>query len=481
MPPVIATIICAVGIAGLFWLDRDRKAKTSHALWIPTIWLLLACSRSATAWLGMESPDSASAMMDGSPMERLVLGGLLIVGLIVLISRGRMPRILRANGPVFFFYLYCLFSILWSDFPAIALRRWPRSLGDVIMVLIVLTDPQPLAAFRRLLARLGFFLIPLSILFIKYYPALGMAWNPWTGSAEYIGVTENKNTLGVVCLCLGLASLWRLFSAFKDWRGLARIRQLTAHGIILIMTIYLFVRMNAMTSTSCFVMASALMAVASMRISFRRPAIVHAMVVFMVVASVSVLFLGVSPDALKAIGRNPTLTERTIIWQEMLKQVSNPVFGTGFENFWLGKRLDEIWRQTGTLHPNEAHDGYLEVYLNLGWVGIGLLGFVLAMGYRTVFREWRNGDPRGPLLLAYFCSALIYNCTEAAFFKMQAPAWLFLLFAITCLPRKSVVRGSVTGIDIVPDPWLAGVQGESLPSSRNKKGVGSGVVVGKWA
>jgi exopolysaccharide production protein ExoQ len=436
MPPQIATIAFLAGIAGLFWLDRDRKAKTSPALWIPTVWMLLACSRSATAWLGMESVDSASAMMDGSPLERVILGTMLLGGLIVLVSRGNVVRFVRANWPVFFVYLYCLFSIIWSDYPGIALRRWPRALGDVIIVLVVLTDPQPLAAFRRLLARLAFFLIPLSILFIKYIPALGMAWNPWTGTAEYIGVTMNKNTLGVVCLCLGLASLWRSIAAFRERKGRARIRCMIAHGVILVMTIYLFIKMNAMTSTSCFVMASVLMVAASTRMTIRRPATIHALVVFMVVASVSVLFLGVSPGALKAIGRNPTLTERTFIWHDMLGQVSNPVFGTGFESFWLGKRLDEIWRQTGTLHPNEAHNGYLEVYLNLGWVGIGLLGFVLAMGYRTVFRAWRSGDPRGPLLLAFFFTALIFNCTEAAFFKMQAVAWLFLLLAILRSPRS---------------------------------------------
>lgn len=455
MPPAIATIVYLAGIAGLFWLDRDRKARTSPALWIPTVWLLLACSRSATAWLGMESVDSASAMMDGSPLERVILGTMLLGGLIVLFSRGKMVRLVRANGPVFFVYLYCLFSIAWSDYPGIALRRWPRALGDVIMVLVALTDPHPRAAFRRLLARLEFILVPLSILFIKYYPALGMAWNPWTGSAEFIGVTMNKNTLGVVCLCLGLASQWRLLAAFRECKGRARLRQVIAHGTVLAMVIYLFIRMNAMTSTSCLVMASVLMLAASTRITIRRPAIIHVLVVFMVVASVSVLFLGVSPGALKAIGRNPTLTERTIIWQVMLKQGSNPVIGTGFESFWLGKRLDDIWRQTGTLHPNEAHNGYLEVYLNLGWVGIGLLGFVLAMGYRSVIRAWRNGDPRGPLLLAFLFTALIFNCTEAAFFKMQAVAWLFLLLAILRSPQSFKRAAQEIGTTAQAEPLVA--------------------------
>ena len=46
-------------------------------------------------------------------------------------------------------------------------------MGDLAMVLVVLTDPDPKLAFKRLLTRAGFLLVPLSVLLIKYYPELG--------------------------------------------------------------------------------------------------------------------------------------------------------------------------------------------------------------------------------------------------------------------------------------------------------------------
>lgn len=435
MSPEIATVICAAGILGLFWLDRNQKARTSVALWIPVIWLSIACSRGVSQWLQTGTPlVTASQVEEGSPLDRLVWSCLLAVGIAVLLTRRKVGKVLRANGPILFFFLYCALSLLWSDFPLVALKRWSKALGDLVMVLIVLTDPQPLAAFKRLLARLTFVLIPLSLLFIKYFPGLGMGWSPWTGSAIYTGVTNNKNTLGAICLCFGLGSLWRFMAAYQDRGASGRVRQMIAYEVILAMVFWLFWLMDAKTSMSCFLMASVLLLAGNSRAVIRRPWIVHLLVVSMLAVSASVVFLDVSPAALQALGRNPTLTDRTVIWGQMLSQVRDPVFGTGFESFWLGPRLDALWRLNPMLRPNEAHNGYLEIFLNLGWMGVALLGFILAAGYRTVFKAWRSNDSRGSLLLAYFFVGLVFNFTEAAFFRMLAPTWLFVLFAMVSVP-----------------------------------------------
>jgi len=45
------------------------------------------------------------------------------------------------------------------------------------------------------------------------------------------------------------------------------------------------------------------------------------------------------------------------------------------------------------MHVNEAHNGYLEVYLNLGWVGVGLIGLILMKGYSNVVTAFRFDPP----------------------------------------------------------------------------------------
>jgi len=192
---------------------------------------------------------------------------------------------------------------------------------------------------------------------------------------------------------------------------------------------------------------------ANSRVAIRRPAVVHLLTAVMLAVSISVLFLGVSPGVLEAVGRNPTLTDRTEVWGVLLRLVRNPLFGTGFESFWLGPRLEKMW-SVYWWHPNEAHDGYLEIFLNLGWMGVALLTFIIATGYRRVFRVWRSNVSIGSLLLAYFFMGLVYNFTEAAFFKMLAPAWIFFLLAITSVPE-------------VPNPTIPEV---SDPDRRRKGG-----------
>lgn len=262
-----------------------------------------------------------------------------------------------------------------------------------------------------------------------------MGFNEWNGQPVYVGVTTNKNTLGAISLGLGLAALWRFASAYKGEEGAGRIQTMVANGIIFVMVLRLFQLINSMTSLSCFLMASILLLATNSRVFMRRPIVVHFLMMSMILVSASILFLGVSPDALHALGRNPTLTERTFLWDDLLRQVRNPIFGTGFESFWLGPRLKEIWLLNPSLRPNEAHDGYLEIFLNLGWMGVGLLAIVIAAGYRNVIRSWRAGDSTGSLRLAYFLVGMVFNFTEAAFFRMMAPVWIFFLFAITNVPE----------------------------------------------
>ncbi len=138
----LATAAYALVILCLFWLDRDRNARTSSALWIPIAWLLLASSRSVNQWLtiGQTASGASSAdqqyVLEGNPIDRAVYGGLLVLGIIVLLQRRKQAgKLLRANAPTVLFFVYCAISLLWSDYPDIGFKRWTKAIGDLVMVL----------------------------------------------------------------------------------------------------------------------------------------------------------------------------------------------------------------------------------------------------------------------------------------------------------------------------------------------------------
>ncbi len=340
MSPEIATLLYLLMILGFFWLDRDGEARPSVALWVPVFWVWLSCSRSVAQWLQMGPQiDPSNAGAQTSPLDEMVYTALMAVGLTVLVRRRKQVwKLLLANGPILLFFLYCALSLMWSDYPDVAFKRLIKALGDVVMIFIVLSDVEPYAAVKRLLARTGYVLIPLSVLFIKYYPNYARYYDSWTGQAYYSGVTTNKNALGAVCLLFGVGAVWRFLAAWQENRGSERVRRLIVQGAILGMVFWLFQIANSMTSISCFLLSSSLLLVMTFRSVARRPVVLHILVATMVLVCSSVAFLGMDPELLVAMGRNPTLTDRTDVWQLLLKIANNPWFGTGFESFWLGPR-----------------------------------------------------------------------------------------------------------------------------------------------
>src|SRR5436309_11331288 len=240
MSPSTATAVFGSIILALFLFDRDRKSRVSLALWFPVAWLSIGASRMVSQWLGVAPADSAEQYLAGRPLDAQIFAGLLVAGLVVLFARGARARtFLSKNKPVLVFLLYCAASILWSDFPFVAFKRWTKAVGDLVMVLVVLTDPEPTAALKRFIARLGFLLIPLSILLIGYYPGVGWSYIPSTGAPYYMGVATGKNGLGIVCLVFGLGSLWRFLEALHSEEHPRRTGPLIAHGAVLTMALWL--------------------------------------------------------------------------------------------------------------------------------------------------------------------------------------------------------------------------------------------------
>jgi hypothetical protein len=151
MNQLIATIACVAVIIGLFVLDRDTTTRTSKALWIPLLWMLINGSRPVSMW-SQNDPTNLLAVQytEGSPVDAAVYGILIATAVLVLISRSRQVQLfLQKNGPILVFFSYCLLSISWSDYSLVGLKRWIKAFGDFAMILIILTDPNSQAAMRR--------------------------------------------------------------------------------------------------------------------------------------------------------------------------------------------------------------------------------------------------------------------------------------------------------------------------------------------
>jgi len=457
MNPSLASLIYTCGIAGLFYLDRDKSIRTSKALWLPVAYLWILGSRPLSEWLGMKA-SGANFAMEGSPIDGAFFQILLIAAICVLIYRARrVVNFLTPNFPIsiVLYFAFCLFSIIWSDYPGIALRKWTKSIEDLVMILVIVTDEQPVAALRRLFSRLGFILVPYSLLLIKYYPGFGRYYGAWDGATVNTGVTQDKNMLGVITFVLSLGAAWRVLGLLSgEETPPNRRRHLLAQGTLLLMGIWILIIANSATSLVCFIVGAGLLLATRSRFIRSNPAMVFVLVILFLITASSVFFLGGRGSVAHALGRQENLA-RTEIWEAVIPMVPNTLVGAGFESFWLGERLERLAEMFPNLNLNEAHDGYIEVYLNLGWVGIVLIGLILIDGFRRGVKAFRREPAFGGLLLAYVLTATTYNITEAGF-RMLNPFWFFFMLAV--IEASAVAAGVGLGttplVETSPD-WPA--------------------------
>lgn len=68
------------------------------------------------------------------------------------------------------------------------------------MALIILTEPDAKEAMVTLMKRCAYIVVPVSILFIKYYPCLGREFDPWLGRGIWTGSRQAKTYLGATAL-----------------------------------------------------------------------------------------------------------------------------------------------------------------------------------------------------------------------------------------------------------------------------------------
>jgi exopolysaccharide production protein ExoQ len=426
----LALLICILFMLYLFWMDLKKSDGPSNALWIPLVWMFLAGSRYVSSWLNLGAPPlrSVDSYSQGSPVDAVVFFFLIAAGVFIL-SRRRIDwgRLVMQNKWIWLYFLYCGISIIWSDYPFISFKRWIKELGNPIMILVILTEKRPYEAVGVILRRLSFLMLPLSVLFIKYYPDLGRAYF-WGGQVSLTGIGHQKNDLGLICLMSGIYYSWNfLLNRKGDFKfgGRDNIIDFMLIG----MGVWLLYKAQSATSLACLVVAMSLFFMGCTTLVARRPG--RIVVLLMIVVSLFLFLeatLDVRDSVIRILGRDPSLTHRTITWDVVRGMVVNPLVGVGYQSFWLGERLEIIWEKLGA-HFIQAHNGYLEQYLNLGLVGVAFIGGIILSGLLKVRKYLYVDYPAAMLRLCFIVTAVLYNYTEAAFYGINN-IWLLLLLGV---------------------------------------------------
>jgi O-antigen ligase len=446
-PPPLALLITIAVVVLLFRRDIRQQPNVTGALWVPLLWLFIIMTRFVSSWLGMIGIHvGGSSVEAGSPVDALFSGILILAGLRILAVRHlHLGEVVRHNQWLTIFFIWCFLAVFWSDFPFVAFKRWVKILGQPIMVLVLFTEPDFETALTVLLKRLAYVIVPVSICFIKYFPEWGRGFSFWTGQGFNTGITEGKNDLGVDCLILGFFFVWYTLKVWRLEHTKERRNELILCGLFLFGLWWLMNRAQSSTSlVSCLVAILLL-------IFMGLPMVRKAYIGTYILATVALLGLAeylftISDFFFQAVGRDRTLTDRTLVWRDCLSIHINPIIGVGFESFWLGER-QEIMNSKWFWHPNEAHNGYLETYLNLGLVGLFILIAMIVATFWKARRELLTNFHLGRFRVAFTMVIIVYNWTEASF-KALHP--MYFLFYLISLDYPKAEPQPVLAVEVLP-------------------------------
>jgi O-antigen ligase len=410
----------------------------SPGLWIPLIWIVINGSRAVAFWLSNgDTAFRSGDISEGNPIDRTIYLVLMALGVMVLARRRvNWDHILRNSTWWLILYAYYLFSVVWSDNSFVAFKRWFKDAGDIVMILILLTEADRAQAIRAVFLRCAYVLVPVSVLFIKYYPTLGRYTHQWTYKTFYSGVSTNKNGLGQLAMLGGVFLLWQVVDLYRQRGKQLTLRNVWPELSLFLMCLWLLNIALSATALTCFIVAAVVLLasrLAWVKANLNRLGwCVCALGLVMLAFTVSPGFRSVVAGAL---GRDATLTDRTLIWDLALKSGTDPIIGSGFASYWLTNKGDAIREE---FHVDYAHNGYLDNYLNTGWIGVILLLCLLYAAGRNVVSQLSQGHAIGYLFMGLFWSILLFNYTEIAFGRSNVLGLLVALMAVYGLAEPAL-------------------------------------------
>ncbi|MGI9407809.1 MAG: O-antigen ligase family protein, partial [Hyphomicrobiaceae bacterium] len=226
------------------------------------------------------------------------------------------------------------------------------------------------------------------------------------------GIYLFKNTTGAAAGCALLFGLFHLFKGKLVWRAMVWFTTIGA----------VFVTFASDSKAALALAIAAPLLVALFFLMSWALAIGPMMTLMLMVALIVSGFYVIAgmmsfdfEDVLVAIYGGTSFTGRTDIWALMHEHMPlSPWFGNGYRGFWSlaasPKHASEIVfiRTIGS-----GHNGYLDIRLDLGIVGLCLLVLFMALSFQTIARFGRRPTFRSMSYMAIFIFLAVRNTMES--------------------------------------------------------------------
>lgn len=199
----------------------------------------------------------------------------------------------------------------------------------------------------------------------------------------------------------------------------------SATTVIVSLTIYLFLSRDLFRTTYFLIRLSILISIIS------TASILVYYFVNSQMISVAVLL---SPFA-AIFGKSTDLTGRTDIWNLMWESISHrPYFGYGFSSFWLGPDGPSQYISVELQWPvPSAHNGYIDVINELGWIGFTLFSFVILHIIINLIELMRYNRNLAAFHAGILAMYLVNNFSESIALRVLFSLQFIMFFSMTMI------------------------------------------------
>ncbi|MGG6240252.1 O-antigen ligase family protein [Nodosilinea sp. AN01ver1] len=144
-------------------------------------------------------------------------------------------------------------------------------------------------------------------------------------------------------------------------------------------------------------------------------------------------------EILTFLGRDPTLSARTLIWNYVITTKIPPhlYFGYGKGAFWSSERLTSGFEHAAFHIPAHSHNGFLDLILEAGLIGFALFFVVWLVAYTRAVRLAYNFKKASYLWPSIFLSMMIlFNLFESYLVLFPNINWVLFLSIALSLSQK---------------------------------------------
>lgn len=363
---------------------------------------------------------------DGSLVNQIVLVCILSGAALSAFGLGvRIERIWRSAWPFLPLVLVILLSVAWSVVPDVAARRGMRFLIEFVVILLLMGAyyQQPSRFFA--IGAGVFAVILVADIVAMLFPSFSFT------NIGFRGIHLHKNQAGVVAL---LAFPFFIIQIHKN----ASVQK-TAVAIALVLCLFLvlilsYSKTSILLFVVCLGLSKFLLVLLYLRGFMRTAALCITAASILAVGLMFVLWLTTPLELVGIAMDNATLTGRDQVWRFTSVAINqSPLVGFGYGSFWGGPLADtKAMLASGITYPwTQAHNGYLDVLVQLGWLGMLCVVICLLLISLQLFSTSLALYQRKQIFVCVylFIAFWLHNLMESTLVRPGQAVWVLFLFA----------------------------------------------------